>query len=656
MSRIPLNGKAYVERSIISGAMETINWYAEENKDETRPVPFTYYPTPGLLPFSNPLENPAKARCTYLTSMGTAYEVIGPSVYAVGVNGGLTLVGTIGDNPSQCYMADNGSVAILVDGTSSGYAIELATNKFAAITDPSFYGADFVVYLLTFFVFNRPGTNQFYISLSQVSFGMLTGTAISNGQIVGGAGYVPGVYQSVPLTGGSGENATADITVVNGAVATGHISAAGTLYGDGVYPGVLFTGGTGAGFTADVTVAGGLVTAVVATGPQDITGQDYTVGDVLSASAADLGGSGSGFTYTVDLVANGCVSSVDIDDPGEGYLIGDVLSADAANLGGSGAGFTYTINTTAIAFDPLDIAAKSGSADPIVAILSIHEELWLVGALTTEVWQGTGAADFFFQQVQGAYIEHGCIAQYTAANTDVVGFWLMQDKQGKNIVVQGSGYDVEEISTPFLVDRFNNYVTTADAIGFCFQIDQHGFYCLIFPTANETWLYEIQTKQWNKWLCLNTDDGSLNRHRANCVMYFNGNIIIGDWENGNLYIVSAQTYTDNGVPIVRIKTFLHMLQELNRVSYRNFDCDIETGTQSPDIGTTPVITLCWSDDRGKTFGFPIEETLGQGGQYKTMVTWNRTGMARDRVFKVQTSEPIRLALNGGFSDPAPHRT
>lgn len=567
-NRIPLTGRAYVERSKIAGAMETINWYAELNDaDSTAPTPVTYYPTPGITLKTTP-NTPAKARCTYRTSIGTSYTVIGANVYFYSTNGALVLVGTIVDNPSQVYMADNGIVAVLVDGTSTGYAIDLTTNDFGAITDPSFYGAAFACYLLTFFVFNRPGTNQFYISLSQVNFAMLTGTGIG----------------------------------------TGAITAAGTLYTNGVYQNVPLTGGSGSGATADITITGGAVTGV------------------------------------------------DIDNIGQGYLVGDVLSVAAASVGGTGSGFHWTVDSVALAFDPLDIAAKSGSADPIVSILALHEELWLIGALTTEVWQGTGAADFFFQQVQGAYIEHGCIAPYTTAQTDVLGFWLQQDRQGKNIVVQGSGYDVEEISTPFLVDQFNNYATTADAIGFCFQIDEHPFYCLIFPTANITWLYEIQSKQWNKWLWLNTTDGSLNRHRANCCMFFNNDVYVGDWQNGDLYTLGAEVYLDNGVPIVRIKTFLHMLSDFNRVKYANFEADIEVGTQDPTITTQPLIFLDWSDDRGVSYGQPIGQTLGLGGETLTNVKWNRLGYARDRIFRLKTSEPIRLALNGGFASPVPGRT
>jgi hypothetical protein len=70
---------------------------------------------------------------------------------------------------------------------------------------------------------------------------------------------------------------------------------AGSGYVDGTYPGVPLTGGAGFTAEASVTVAGGVVTAVVIT---DV-GSGYEVGDVLSADAADLGGSGSGFSVPV---------------------------------------------------------------------------------------------------------------------------------------------------------------------------------------------------------------------------------------------------------------------------------------------------------------------------------------------------------------------
>jgi hypothetical protein len=58
---------------------------------------------------------------------------------------------------------------------------------------------------------------------------------------------------------------------------------------------VSLTGGSGTGATADITVTGGAVALL----NLDTGGQNYAIGDVLSASNADLGGAGAGFTYTV---------------------------------------------------------------------------------------------------------------------------------------------------------------------------------------------------------------------------------------------------------------------------------------------------------------------------------------------------------------------
>ena len=456
MPRIPLHGAPYQGRSIIRSGQEAVNLYAESNQgDPTTPVPITWYGTPGSTLYSDPSFS-RNVRQVYRNSLGTgAYVVIGPKVYFLDPSQTLTQIGTIADLPSRVSITDNGLTAVLVDGSTNGYAIDLVTNLFAPIVDPSFYGADYALFLDTFFVFNRPLTNQFYISLSEVTWGMLSGTAVgNNGIIVGGAGYGNNTYSNVPLTGG-----------------------------------------TGTGATATITVAGGTVTVV------------------------------------------------QLDNFGAGYLIGDVLSASNVNLGGAGAGFTYTNTSFQLAFDPLDIAAKSGSPDPIVGIATVHQELWLIGALTTEIWIGTGAADFFFQQVQGAYINHGCSAQYSIADQDTIVFWLMQDRQGQFIVVMGQGYDISEISTPRLIKEFEAYTTTSDAVGFTYQIADHAFYALIFPTANKGWLYDLKTKWWNEWNWTD-NNGNLNRPRANCCMFVYGSVVVGDWQNGRLLKLDPDTYTD----------------------------------------------------------------------------------------------------------------
>src|SRR5690606_33725056 len=188
MPAVNLLGQPYAGKSLIASAQRAINLYAEVN-DKTAPVPITYYQFPGNERFAGPLAD-APSRGIYRTSKGTVYTVVGPTIYLVQSNGNMIAVGGIADRASQVSMADNGLAVVLVDGSTTGYAIDMETNDFGPIIDPSFYGADQVRFLDTFFVFNRPGTNQFYISLSMVSYALLTaGTSFDPLDIAAKSGF-----------------------------------------------------------------------------------------------------------------------------------------------------------------------------------------------------------------------------------------------------------------------------------------------------------------------------------------------------------------------------------------------------------------------------------------------------------------------------------
>lgn len=164
MTRIPLLSGAYQARSVIADAQRSVNLYVEGNPPETSPpTPFTLYPRPGLRLLAH-APTFGIGRNVYTDSQGNLYMVAGQTIYYVDPSFALTAIGVIAPGTSIVSMADNGTTILLVDGTTAGYTIDIASKSFATILDPAFYGGNWVNYTRTVFAINRPATKQFYIS------------------------------------------------------------------------------------------------------------------------------------------------------------------------------------------------------------------------------------------------------------------------------------------------------------------------------------------------------------------------------------------------------------------------------------------------------------------------------------------------------------
>lgn len=89
-------------------------------------------------------------------------------------------------------------------------------------------------------------------------------------------------------------------TIVQGVISTTSGIVAGTSYTAGTYLGVPLSGGRGTGAVADIVISGGGVISVTIRNG----GSLYVSGDVLTASSSLLGNTGSGFTVQVTTVSN----------------------------------------------------------------------------------------------------------------------------------------------------------------------------------------------------------------------------------------------------------------------------------------------------------------------------------------------------------------
>jgi hypothetical protein len=343
---------------------------------------------------------------------------------------------------------------------------------------------------------------------------------------------------------------------------------------------------------------------------------------------------------------------------------------------------TQILDGTSI--DATEFKAAEGSPDGLVAVVSNFREVWAFGTNSIEVWYDSGAADFPLERIQGAFNELGCAAPYSVAKMDNGLFWLGRDRRGQGIVYRANGYSGVRISTHAVEWQIQQYADLSDAIAYTYQQDGHSFYVLIFPSANTTWVYDAATQAWHERAGFS--DGNFTRHRSNCQMAFNNNIVVGDFENGNIYAFDLEDYSDNGgiqkwlrswraLPTGQNnlrRTTQHMLQMdcesgvglnglvVNETIYLQTEDDQYLITESGDYliadqeaiatqGADPQIMLRWSDDGGHTWSNEHWASMGKIGQYYKRVIWRRLGMTvklRDRVYEASGTDPVKIAIMG----------
>jgi hypothetical protein len=373
---------------------------------------------------------------------------------------------------------------------------------------------------------------------------------------------------------------------------------------------------------------------------------------------------GSAFGWTVHLATNAFAAFVDPTGLFVGGDRADVIDTFILNNIPGTNDFISTLSNE-LAYDPLYIAGKSDYPDPLMALIVNRHEILLIGQLKTEVWYDAGNANFPFAELPGAYFEHGTCAKYSVASSDISVFMLSQDLQGAGMVMRVRGYECKRISTHAIEQIIQSYPTISDAIGYTYQQQGHLFYVLCFPSGDATWVYDDSTDLWHQraW----TDgNGQLHRHRSNCGAWINGTNVVGDWQNGALYAQDLTVFTDNvaGVAgsISWIRGFPQILAGANaqgqevpwdgrRMRHKRFAADIECGMAPVDAtGKSASISLRWSDDRGKTWGNAVLQSLGAPGFYTTEAIWRSLGEGRYRVYELYHSVAGPAALNGAWID------
>lgn len=367
-------------------------------------------------------------------------------------------------------------------------------------------------------------------------------------------------------------------------------------------------------------------------------GTGYLVNDILTV----VGGLGLAATLRVaTLGGGGAVATVTIETSGQ-------YSANPTNpvatTGGSGNGaatFNLTLDTTALGISPnqvvyldgyfitnqglnterqrfyisslkngfvwnaLDFSEADFSPDIIVALLTNHDELWILGQDGVQPYYNSGNADFPFTPIQGAVMESGCGAQGSAIKVEDQIIWMSHLKEGRGVVWMAVGYNVKRISTYAVEQAIRSYANSpagiTDAVAWSYQDQGHTFYVLTFPAAGHTWVYDLTTTLWHERMYWSGTAEQV--YKGYCHIFafwestpFKGRHLVGAVDSGKIYDLSTAYYDDAGDTIRRIRRCPHLASEAKRNFYNSIIVDLE-----PNLATNQRLNLRWSDNGGKTY-------------------------------------------------------
>ena len=688
-------GASYEAPSIYQDMQECINWYPEV--DPTKPQGsrgvIALYPTPGLTSIVA-LSAQAEVRGMRTLSGGNyMVAVCGAYVYVLNSTFTPTIVGQLNSSSGRVGITDNGLNVYITDGTYR-YTWRISTPN-SAIFQGTISGNTLTITR----VIN--GT----IAINQSLFGL----GVPNETVItAGSGTSWTINNTATISTAIQMNSATVAAVITASIATSTLTVTAVASGT-LYPGQTIQGATVIGNTIITALGSGTVlSATIATG-----GTGYAVNDTVTVLGGVYGSSPA--TYTVTSVSAGVVTGLTQTFAGS-YTSNPVnpASTSSNNVGsgltltltfGTGTGNTgnyvvsgsqtvtsrtmYALNFSVIpssdgAFSGatvvdivdnyfvynypntqqwaasnilspitygLSFASKFTGPDNLVSLICDHGQVYLLGENTSEVWADVGTFPFPFQRIPGSSSQQGIAAPFSIARLGNSFAYLSKNNRGQAEIVIMNGYFPTRISTHAVENTLVDQ-NISDAVAYTYQLEGHETYVISFPTLDLTWAYDVTTGLWHKWLWVDSNN-VYHRHRTQCSALFQGVVLAGDWQNGQIYKLDLTNYTDNGDTIRRLRRAPHLVSDLQREYFEELQIQFQpgvglTGITTPlngeVIGANPQAMLRWSNDGGSTWSSEHWASIGLIGKYQNRIIWRRLGWSRDRIFEVVVTDPIKAVI------------
>lgn len=347
--------------------------------------------------------------------------------------------------------------------------------------------------------------------------------------------------------------------------------------------------------------------------------------------------------YILTYSSNSFVQITDPDFPSSVGAIDFIDGYFIVNENDTGRFYISAINN-GLSWDGLDFATAESSPDKLVRVINFVGQLGLLGDGTLEIWRNTGDSAFPFSRISGS-TPVGTVSPYSVINIDTSVYWIGNNSQGGGIVYRAQGFTPVRISTDAIEKILQAEPNPQSLVGWTYQEEGHVFYVITGGALVTSLVYDIATGLWHERAFLNA--GNYEQDLAVCCVSIFGKQLVGDRQNGNIYEMSLDIFTDNGAPIQRKRIYTHLIDELKRIRYNTLQIGFETGVGLQGQGD-PQVSLRVSRDGARTWSSFFTTGVGAVGDYGKEVVFRRLGISQICTFELTYSAPTKVAITGSY--------
>lgn len=307
----------------------------------------------------------------------------------------------------------------------------------------------------------------------------------------------------------------------------------------------------------------------------------------------------------------------------------------------------------------------SSNPDRGIMIWARGPDLCVGGEKTIEFERDVGGDPYAFSFTTSAPV--GVLAAATVATVGETSMFAGHD----NTVRLLDGYSPVIVSTPE-ISRWIESEEKADLQATAWAAHGHIFYSL--SGADETWVYDITTKQWH---C--RESHGEGRWRVSCVEMRDRTHVAGDYESATIYQMSQQYKSENGTPLVMRIESVPIADYPYKITHRALHLDMMRGVGivtadevpmtaddgeplladdgepllvdvDPDPADLDPVVMVTRSDNGGPFGGERTRPLGRVGQSGKKVSIHGLGMSENRTYRIAVPAAVERMMIGAKLD------